>query len=530
MFVRAEGYLEPILKCPRPRYNAGLENCPGGQSLRLNLFAGRAMNVIAASFLAYTAGIVALGVYSAKFSKRTSTDFFLAERGLGAWVAGLSSSASAESGWVTLGLVGISFKTGIGALWIIPGTVLAFLFNWLVLAKRLRRASADRGCLTVTDLLAGTKQDVAATLIRGCSVLILLSMLTAYVAAQLNAAGKTFQATFGWDYVFSVLVGMTIVLIYTVSGGFRAVAWTDVVQATFMITALVALPIVLIVKMGGPLQMLQRLSEIDPSGALTDPWAGKSGLALIGFLSVWLGVPLGNPGQPHVLVRLMAVKDDAAVRRGTVISTIWVFFLFLGAVCLGIAARALYGGLEDSEQTLMIVAQDTSIVPGVIGGMIIAAVLAAICSTVDSQLLVCASSVSHDLFARILGKRPSVRLPVAVDRVAVILIAVIATVIAAGEVRQVFTFVLDYGWAGLGAGFGPAIILAMLWKRTTRWGILAGMIVGVTTAIVWRQFPALHAQVYNLIPAFTLALLATVVVSTVEPVLRIRSRGAADGN
>jgi Na+/proline symporter len=179
--------------------------------------------------------------------------------------------------------------------------------------------------------------------------------------------------------------------------------------------------------------------------------------------------------------------------------------------------------------TLGIVAQDAGIVPGVIGGMIIAAVLAAICSTVDSQLLVCASSVSHDLFARMFGKRPSTRLPVAVDRVAVILIAVIATAIAAGEVRQVFTFVLDYGWAGLGAGFGPAIILTMLWKRTTRWGILAGMIVGVTTAVVWRQFSALHAQVYNLVPAFTLALLATVVVSVVESALR-KPRRAANGN
>ena len=145
------------------------------------------MNVIAASFLAYTLGIVAVGVYSAKFSKRTSADFFLAERGLGAWVAGLSSSASAESGWVPLGLVGIAFTTGIGALWIIPGTALAFLYNWLVLAKRLRRASVDSDSLTVTDLLAGTKRDVAATLIRVCSILILLSMLTAYVAAQPSA-------------------------------------------------------------------------------------------------------------------------------------------------------------------------------------------------------------------------------------------------------------------------------------------------------------------------------------------------------
>jgi Na+/proline symporter len=220
----------------------------------------------------------------------------------------------------------------------------------------------------------------------------------------------------------------------------------------------------------------------------------------------------------------MAIKDDAAVRRGAVISTVWVFSLFLGAVCLGIVARAWCGRLEDPEQALMIVAKDADIVPGLVGGMVIAAVLAAICSTVDSQLLVCASSVSHDLFVRILGKRPSVRLSLGVDRMAVVLIAVIATAIAAGAVRQVFSFVLDYGWAGLGAGFGPAIILAMLWKWTTRWGILAGMTVGVTTAVVWKQFPALQAQVYSLIPAFALALVATVVVSIAESELHARRR------
>lgn len=463
------------------------------------------MNAIAISFILYTLVIVSVGIYSSRFSKRSSADFFLANRGLGAWVAGLSSSASAESGWVTLGLVGIAFKTGIGALWIVPGTVAAFLFNWIFLAKRLRDRSERYDAITVPDILAAPYRGVAAVLIRVLAILIILSMLTAYVAAQLNAAGKTFNATFELNYLVGVLIGAGIVLVYTVTGGFRAVAWTDVLQGSFMIAALIVIPLILMIKVGGPLAVNEALKEADPSGNLLHPFAGKAGMALVGFMAVWLGVPLGNPGQPHVLVRLMAVRDEQAIRRATIISSTWVAMLFIGAVALGICARAYYGALDDPEKALPIAAADSDIVPGVIGGLIIAAILAAICSTADSQLLVSASAVSHDTYVRLFGGKLELSLKVILDRVAVLFIGAIATAIAMAEVRQVFSFVLDYGWAGLGAGFGPALIFSLLWKRTTGWGVFAGMIVGVATAMIWKQFPDLQAQLYNLVPAFFLS-------------------------
>ncbi len=466
------------------------------------------MDSIAVSFLVYTFGVLVLGVYSARFGRKTSADFFLAGRGLGAWVAALSSSASAESGWVTLGLVGTAFSTGIGALWIIPGTLLAFLFNWFVIAERLRGLSSERQLITIPDLLATHYHGLPAMLIRLSSVLIIIAMLTAYVAAQLNAAGKTFDATFGWTYTSGVLVGAGIVLAYTVTGGFRAVAWTDVVQALMMMGAVLVLPVVLVFHLGGPEAVWLRLESMASASAVTDPFAGKVGMALIGFLSVWLGVPLGYPGQPHILVRFMAIKDSASVRRGSFIATSWVVLVFTGAVLLGITARAVYGVLDDPEQALPIAAMD--FLPGIVAGMMIAAVLAAICSTADSQLLVSASAISHDLYIRVFRNQPQERKLARINRGAVVLIAAVATTVALAEVRTIFDFVL-YAWAGLGAAFGPATILILLWRRTTAWGVLAGIVTGFTTAIVWRE--TLHHTVYELVPAFAVAFGAVVIVS-----------------
>lgn len=481
------------------------------------------MNWIAVSFAVYTLAVMAFGIYSARFSQKTSSDFFLANRGLGAWVAALSASASAESGWVTLGLVGIAYRTGIGAMWIVLGTVIAFLVNWLIIAKPLRRLSEESDSITLPDILAAHHRGIVATLIRIVAVVIILSMLTTYVAAQLNAAGKAFAETFDWHYLLGVVVGAGIVLVYTLVGGFRAVAWTDVLQATLMIGGVVLLPIVMIVMIGGPTAFWNELAALEASTILvdnndvtlaagqtmTDAFAEKSGLALIGFLSVWFGIPLGNCGQPHILVRLMATRDERAIRRASVISTVWVFALFTGAIFVGLTARVMFSdSLADPERALPHAA--VHVLPAPLAGMMIAAVIAAMCSTADSQLLVSASAVSHDIYVRLLGRKHSDVLTTRINRGAVLMIAVIATVIAMSEVRAVFEFVLG-AWDALGAAFGPALIFTLLWRRTTGWGVLAGMLSGFTTAIVWRA--TLHAHFYSLIPAFLLATIVIVVVS-----------------
>lgn len=470
------------------------------------------MTATTLSFWVYTLLIMGIGVYSTCYGRASSVDFFLANRGIGAWVAALSSSASAESGWVTLGLVGMAFQTGIGALWIIPGTVLAFLFNWLVIANRLRHVARHQDAITIPDVLVANFSGKSAVIIRLLAMLIILSMLSAYVAAQFNAAGKMFDSLLGWPYQGGVMAGTAIVLIYTISGGFRAVAWTDVIQALFMIGAMLILPLVLLVELGGLDAVWQQLNAQEAAATLTHPMANKAGMALVGFLAVWLGIPLGYCGQPHVLVRFMATRDATAVRRGAIISTAWVFLLFAGAVLLGVFARAYYGTLEDPEMVLPLVA--TELLPGVIAGVMIAAVLAAICSTADSQLLVSASAISHDLYVRVLGHHPDSRIIVLFNRLAVLLVGLTGMFVALGEVRVIFDFVL-YAWAGLGAAFGPALILVLLWQRTSATGVIAGMAVGFITAIVWRE--TLHDYLYELVPAFLLAFITVWIASLAYP-------------
>jgi len=479
------------------------------------------MSSVSASFLLYTLCVLGFGIYTARFVQHSSADFFLAGRGLGPWLAGLSTTASAESGWVTLGLVGTAFHLGVGAFWIVPGTLAAFLFNWYVIATRLRRRSAERDLITLADVLADGAAPVPAQVIRWLSILVTVAMLCAYVAAQLTAAAKAFESTFHWSYATGVGLGAGMVVAYTTLGGFRAVAWTDVVQAGLMIGAVTLLPIVLIWQIGGPEALWSRLQAMDPDGGLMDPFGGATGLALLGFFALWLGIPLGNMGQPHILVRFMATRDETALRRGALISTGWMLVLFVGAVLLGIAARAYYGELADPEKALPTAAVD--LLPGWLAGMMIAAVLAAVCSTADSQLLVCASSISHDFWHRLRGRVQGARSLLLTHRITVLGIGALAALIAMSQSRLVFHFVL-YAWAGLGAAFGPALILSLLWKRTTGWGIAAGMLTGFLTAVLWVEIQTLKSLVYELGPAFAVALLSIVVVSLATAPSRAEAR------
>lgn len=466
------------------------------------------------SFSVYTLAIVLVGLWSAKYAVKTSKDYLIAGKGLGAWVSAISASASSESGWVTLGLVGEAFNVGLGAIWVIPGCLGGYIFNWFVLAKRIQKYSSGSDVMTIPDILAERFSDRGKT-IRMISVIIIAVMMTIYVAAQLNAAGKAFSAVFGTGYMISVLIGACIVLVYTISGGFRAVAWTDMVQGILMVIALVVLPIIVIVKLGGFGPMFARLAQLDlESGAplLMTPAAGKAGMLGLGFIIGQLGIGLGYPGQPHVLIRYMAAKDQEALKKGAPIAIAWGTLVFTGAVFLGLACRALFVTLADAEQALPIIS--IQLLPGVFAGMMLAAVLAAICSTADSQLIVASSAISHDIYMRGKGKDLEPHHAVTINRLWVAIIGLIAVIFALSENRAIFEFVL-YAWAGLGAAFGPMFILGFLWKKATSEGAIAGAVTGFLTVIVWRNVPALKGMIYELVPAFILALVVNYLVSLV---------------
>lgn len=485
--------------------------------------------VVTVSFVGYSLIIVGIGLYSARFAKRSDEDYFLAGRGLRSWLAALSASASSESGWVTMGLVGWAFTEGVRAYWIIPGCLVGFWFNWFVVAKRLCRQSQALGALTVPDYFA-FRFGERRPLLRLASVLIILVAMLLYVAAQFAAAGKAFEASFGGlSYQVGVLLGAAIVLAYTVTGGFRAVCWTDFLQALLMVVTLVFFPIYLLLDHGGYGPILDSLRAADPGLLRFTP--DKAPAALLGFLlgSGALGINFGFPGQPHVLVRFMALRSEREARAGGTISIIWAFLIYWGAVTVGLVARAMAIRGVDWAQPMLtdpaikgelgLVLAATHLLPGVLAGMALAAVLAAICSTADSQLVVAASAMASDLYSRLIEKERRIFHGV-LNKATVLLLGLLAVLLVIDRDVRVYQYVLRYGWAILGASFGPQLIIALLWDRASRAGCLAGMLTGFIVAIGWPQLydaERFGIEIYNLPLAFTLAALANLVVSRLRP-------------
>lgn len=514
--------------------------------------------VFAVSFAAYTLAIIAVGIYSAKYAKRSDEDYFLAGRSLGPWVAALSASASSESGWVTLGLVGWAFTSGIQAYWIIPGCVLGFLFNWFVVAGRLRDRSAALGALTLPDFFAFHFKE-RVPLLRTLAVLVILVAMLLYVAAQLAAAGKAFSASFGgMDYKVGVLVGAAVVLVYTVVGGFRAVCWTDFLQALLMVGTLVFFPLYLLATHGGYGFIESELRGVDESLWRLTP--DKTGAALIGFFlgSGALGINFGYAGQPHVLVRFMALRHRKDAVVAGIISAVWAVCVYWGAVTIGLMARAMASRGERWGQQMLekpdiygelgLVLSAMHLLPGILAGLVLAAVLAAICSTADSQLVVAASSVANDLYARVFAKSRRTSHMI-VNRVMVFAIGVGAVLLVLDKEVQVYKYVLSYGWAILGASFGPQLILVLLWRRASYAGCVAGMATGFSVALLWqlacevRKLETESAilmsiarwheslvgdvEVYNLPLAFVVAFVVNVAFSLLLPSKAMEAGGRA---
>lgn len=479
------------------------------------------------SFALYTLAIVSVGLYSARYARRSDEDYFLAGRTLGSWVAALSASASSESGWVTLGLVGLAFVSGVSAYWIIPGCLLGFLFNWFIVAGRLRDRSGELSALTLPDFFSFTFRE-RIPLLRTLSVIVILVAMLLYVAAQFAAAGKAFSASFDIPYGRGVLIGAGVVLLYTVLGGFRAVCWTDFLQALLMVGTLVVFPVYLLATQGGYGFITDQLAGVDES--LLRFTREKTGVALFGFLlgSGALGINFGYPGQPHVLIRFMALKKRREAVLGGIISFVWGLCVYWGAVTVGLMARAMtadgaaWGQAmlgSDEQAELGLVLSAMHLLPAVIGGLVLAAVLAAICSTADSQLVVAASAAANDLYARLFA-RSRQKAHMVVNRLVVLVLGFGAVLLVIDEQVQVYKYVLTYGWAILGAAFGPQVILILLWRRASFGGCLAGMLTGFAVAIIWQQTygaAARDIEIYNLPLAFVVALIVNVVVSLLTP-------------
>jgi sodium/proline symporter len=453
---------------------------------------------IVITLVVYKVALLGIGI-AAQRRTTSAGDFFLGGRSLGPWVAGLSASASSSSAWSLLGVSGFAYAKGVSAVWLFPACVGGFWLNWYVLAPALRRRSLGEQALTVTDLLAGPRGAPLSTAIRRVSTAIVLLSLMAYVASQFQGAGKTFAETFDMSMNEAVLLGSAVVVVYTMLGGFLAVSLTDTLQGLVMAAASIALPVAAMMSVGGMEGLSEGMAAVSTEG-YTSLVQGMPTAAGVGLVLGLLGIGLGYPGQPHVVNRFMAVRDEQALRQARWIAMGWAVVLYTGMIVLGLAARVLLPPLGDGE--VAFVAAARLLFPPVVAGVVLASVLSAIMSTADSQLLVAASAVVHDL-GRGEGEDPAQM----VRRSRVVVVGLSAAAVAAALIgdASIFKRVL-FAWTAMGAAFGPLLLVEVTAGPVRPPARLAAIVLGFGTAVLAYSFPATAGTAWERVAPFVLAL------------------------
>jgi sodium/proline symporter len=460
------------------------------------------------AIIVYLVGMLLIGVLAAKMTKDLS-DYVLGGRGLGAGVAALSAGASDMSGWLMLGLPGAVYLGGMGEIWLPIGLAAGAYLNWQFVAKPLRvYTEVANDSITVPGYFENRFHDTSK-LLRVVSAIVILVFFTFYTSSSLVGGAILLENSFGMDYTLALWVGAAVILSYTLFGGFLAASWTDFIQGILMFLALIIIPITAIQELGGWNETLDQISAIDPTHLDV-----ASGATFVGVVSL-LAWGLGYFGQPHILVRFMGLKSTNDVPKARLIGMTWMVLSLFGALFVGFAGIAYFADapLANSE-TVFIMFSQVLFNPWV-AGFLLAAILSAIMSTVDSQLLVSSSALAQDFYKSIFRRNASKKEEMIVGRIAVLGIAIIAIFLGYNPESKVLELV-SYAWAGFGAAFGPVIILSLFWKRMTRNGALAGIIVGAVTVIVWAQLTGGLFDLYELAPGFLFAGLAIIIVSLLD--------------
>ncbi len=454
---------------------------------------------IAITLVVYKIALVLIGVVA---NRRThdAEDFFLGGRGLGPWVAAISASASSSSAWTLLGVSGAAYAWGLGALWIAPACIGGFVINWYVLGPRLRRLSLADGSLTITDVLAGPPGSPGSTAIRRvCTAIVLLSLL-AYVAAQFQGAGKTFHETFAMSTPAAVLLGAGIIVLYTLLGGFWAVSITDTLQGLVMAGAAIIVPIAALAAVGGPSGLMAGLSSV-PTAGYDSLTRGMPPAAAAGFVVGLLGIGLGYPGQPHVVNRFMAIRDERSVVQGRRIAITWAVIMYAGMLLVGWCARVLLPELADKE--VAFIQTTRALLPPVVAGVMIAAVLSAVMSTADSQLLVAASSVAHDLRGKDASTHAAA--PLRRTRIVVVVLSAVAVALALFGSQEIFSRVL-FAWTAMGAAFGPLLLVRVVGGPVRPGARLASIGLGFSLSVLAYSVPTMAGGPWERVMPFVVAL------------------------
>lgn len=472
------------------------------------------MNPLVIGLIIYSVIILGVGVRAARLN-RTLADYLLADRKLGPWVAAFSERASGESAWLLIGLPGLAFASGITTVWVGIGCCSGIAFSWLVIARRLREETERVGALTLADYFSARFGD-SRHILRITATVIILFFFTFYVAAQFLAAGKVLNFYLGIPPLAGMGIGAVLVLFYTAAGGLFAVSWTDLVQGIIMLVTLAILPLAVLGELGGIQTLQARLAGF--GGGYLDLAPGPTGWMAFSGVIGSLAIGLGYMGQPHLVLRFMAIRSAREIRTGRYIAIGWALIAFFGAILIGLTGLAHFGPdamgpgqvLADQEQLLPLMAR--TFMPEWLAVVMIVGAIAAMMSTADSQLLASASAISEDIYRRLINPEASQEKLVALGRLATLGVGLVGFVLAWRADTFVYNMVL-YAWAGLGAAFGPPLMLALHWKRTSFAGVLAGFISGTVTVVVWYNVPAFSGLLYEMIPGFLVSLLLTIMFS-----------------
>lgn len=466
------------------------------------------LQIIIAVFCCYLFLLIALALWSTKGTANLE-GYFIADKKLPYWVVAFSANATGESGWLLLGLTGMAYAVGIHALWIPLGEVIGVGLSWYLIAKKLKQRSDESNAITIPDYL-DSQFDDKKHILRLCSVIIIVVMVLTYVTAQMVAAGKAFSDFMEISYVNGVILGAVVTLFYTVIGGYKAVAYTDLVQGVLMLLALVILPVVAITELGGWSLMLDGLHNTEP--ALLQVM-GEHGWSLAGGIAVASFLAIGLPflGVPQFLVRYMSISDKEQVPKAAAMSIGCLACFTFGAVLIGLAGRVLFPDLSDPELIMPTISRE--LFPPVITGILVVVLLAAIMSTVDSLLILLSSAVTRDLLQKVIRPDLSNASLSRIGKLVTLIVGVSAVLIALTENRAVFWFVL-FAWSGLGAAFGPVVLCTLFWRNVTLAGAVSGVIGGFLITMIWGVYIKQYVlDMYEMIPGFFGGLLLIIIVS-----------------
>ena len=480
---------------------------------------------ICLAIVAYLAVMLGIGIWCAK-KNNSVDDFYLGGRKLGPFVTAMSAEASDMSSWLLMGLPGVAYLSGLAeASWTAIGLAVGTYLNWLIVARRIRRYSHRLGAITVPQFFSKRWKD-ERNLLSAIAAVVIIVFFIPYLASGFSACGKLFASLFGTNYLTAMIISGAVIVIYTVTGGFLAASFTDLVQSIIMTVALLIILIFATGQAGGMDAVISNAQSLTGYLSLSnihDPATGGSspyGLLTIFSLLAW---GLGYFGMPHILLRFMAIEDEKKLSLSRRVATTWVVISMGVAVFIGLVGNAMTanGTMEQLADSETIIVQISSLLSqygipaALLAGVILAGILAATMSTADSQLLAASSSVSQNLFAEFFRVKFSANQAMLEARGTMVVICLVAMFLARDPNSSVFR-VVSFAWAGFGAAFGPVVLFALFWRRSNQWGALAGMLAGGAMVFIWKYLIAPMGgawAIYELLPAFIVASIAIVVVS-----------------